>query len=192
MTSRDNEVVIVIHRPGLIEKLFFFASGIVMSIPLTLLAEQLSFSLVDIRFPEFYATLLSVAVIAPFIEEFAKAYPLFYRHGETEKSIFILGFLAGLGFGIAEFLTYIFVYSAPILKRLPVMLFHATNSSITAYGIATKKSFKFYLTAVALHFLLNFSAQFNSFWSVGAAITLTASYYISWHLHGKTKEKIVV
>src|SRR5512136_1070509 len=140
------------------EQFFFFTSGIVMSIPLTILAEQLSDSLVSISVPELYATLLSLAVIAPFIEEFAKAYPLFYRHGETQRSILLLGFLTGLGFGILEFFLYVFIYSQPVLTRLPVIFFHATNTSITAYGIAVKKPVKFYLLAFALHSLINFAS----------------------------------
>ena len=48
-------------------------------------------------------------MIAPFIEELAKVFPLFYRHGETERSIVMLGILIGLGFGITEFVLYVAV-----------------------------------------------------------------------------------
>jgi RsiW-degrading membrane proteinase PrsW (M82 family) len=193
---RANEIVIVLHRPSVVEKFFFFTSGILMSIPFTILAETLSVSFVSISLPELYATILSVAIIGPIIEEFAKAYPMFYRHGETERSIFSLGFLVGLGFGIVEFFLYILVYSAPILLRLPAILFHATNSSITAYGIATKKPLKFYLVAVTLHFLINFSAinfstRFEVFWIVGVVVALLASYTLSWNLYLKTGERFV-
>lgn len=193
MTSplQTNGVVVPLHRPDLREKLFFFTSGIITSIPLTILAEQLSGSLAS-SLPELYATLLSVAIIAPFIEEFAKAYPLFYRHGETERSIFTLGFLAGLGFGLIEFLLYVFLFSAPITIRLPEMFFHASNTSITAYGIANKKPLPFYLTAAALHFIVNFSAAFDQLWLIGLVFGLLASYFLSWSLYNKTTEKIAV
>jgi RsiW-degrading membrane proteinase PrsW (M82 family) len=187
-----NEVTITLHRPSMREQFFFFTSGIVMSIPLTILAEQLSDSLVGIRVPELYATLLSLAILAPFIEEFAKAYPLFYRHGETERSILTLGFLAGLGFGLIEFFLYVFVYSVPVLIRLPVMIFHATNTSITAYGIAVKRPLRFYLTAVTLHSLINFFAVFDLIWFVGIAVALPTSYFLSWQLYNKTREIIVI
>lgn len=191
MTAGQDCIIISSHRPGLKEKFFFLTSGVVMSVPLTLLTEQMSFSFIDLKLPVLLATLVSVAVIAPFIEEFAKVYPLFYRHGETERSIFTLGLLAGLGFGIAEFFTYILVYSAPILIRLPGLLFHATNTSITAYGITVKKSVMYYLIAVAFHSLFNLSILSGSFWTIGAGIALSASFSISWHLHDKTKEKII-
>ena len=191
MTAPQDNAVISLHRPDLREKFFFFTAGIVMSIPLTLLAEQLSFSLVSVSFPVWYE-LLSITIIAPFIEEFAKAYPMFYRHGETERSFFTIGFLAGLGFGISEFFLYVFVYSASIWTRLPVLFFHATNTSITAYGIATKKPVRFYLGAVTLHFLLNvnFFTQLNPLWL--NAIAFLTSYLVSLRLHDKTRERIVV
>lgn len=192
LTEPRNHAVIPFHKPSIREMLFFFISGIVMSIPQTLLAEQLSFSLVSISLSNLLSSILSIAILAPFIEEFSKAYPLFYRHGETERSIFNLGFLTGLGFGVAEFLTYMFVYMSPILVRLPILLFHATNTSITAYGIATKKPLTFYLLAVVLHFLVNFSSLLESTWSIGLAVALPSSYLLSWYLHGQTGEKIVV
>jgi RsiW-degrading membrane proteinase PrsW (M82 family) len=187
-TLQDNKAVIPLHRPGLKEKLFFFISGIIISIPFALFVESLSSYFLNIRLPEFYAVALSAAIIAPLSEEFAKAYPLFYRHGETERSIFILGFLVGLGFGIVEFLLYIFVFEAPILIRLPAILFHATNTSITAYGIATRQPIKFYLIAVAFHFSNNFFAVFGQFWLIGGVASIAISYFLSWRLYRKTSE----
>jgi RsiW-degrading membrane proteinase PrsW (M82 family) len=189
---RDNEIVIRLHKPDFAEKFFFFTSGIIMSIPLTILAESLSGYLTS-AMPTLYATFFSVAIVAPLIEEFAKPYSLLYRHGETEKSVFTLGFLAGLGFGIVEFLLYVFVYEAPLIVRLPAILFHATNTSITAYGIATKRPIHFYMIAVALHFLVNFSAFFDPSWinAGGFIASSLISYYLSWHLYNKTRERIV-
>jgi len=197
--SQQNQVLIPIHRPAFKEKLFFFISGIVTSIPLTLFVDQFANSLVG-SLSFFYAMLFSTVIFAPFIEEFAKAFPLLYRHGETERSIFILGFLVGLGFGIFEFLTYVFVLNVPFYIRLPAVAFHAASTSITAYGIATKQPLVFYFIAVALHFSNNFLA-FARFlidpaaligpWSIGAYAVAAATYFLSWHLYDKTKERIV-
>ena len=188
---QDTEMLTTVHEPSVREKLFFLASGMIMSIPFTLFVESLSAYFLSIRLLGFYATIFSTAIIAPVVEEFAKAYPLFYRHGETEKSLFTLGFLVGLGFGFIEFLLYIFVYAAPIIIRLPALLFHATNTSITAYGISTKRTAQFYLVAVFLHFLNNFSAQFGLFWFVGGVVAIAASYLLSWRLHRRTLAKVI-
>ena len=77
------------HKPSPNEKLFFFLSGVIVSVPFTLFFSQLS-NYICVVLPVFYANLCSIAVITPFVEEFAKAYPLFYRHGESERSIFHL------------------------------------------------------------------------------------------------------
>lgn len=104
---QDSRVALTLHRPGLREKAFFFASGIVVSVPLTLFVESLTAYIQSFVIAVFYAQLISSVFVAPVIEEFAKAYPLFYRHGETQRSIFMLAFLVGLGFGISEFLLYV-------------------------------------------------------------------------------------
>jgi hypothetical protein len=64
--SKDT-VTIKLHRPGIKELLFFFVSGAIVSVPLTLFVEQSAnpfltgFSTLDV-------TLLTVAVFAPFVE----------------------------------------------------------------------------------------------------------------------------
>lgn len=198
-TLQENQIVIPVHRPAFREKLFFFISGTVSSIPLTLFVSQFTDLLVG-PLPLLYAVLFSAVIFAPWIEEFAKAFPLFYRHGETERSIFILGFLVGLGFGIFEFFTYVFVLGVPFVFRLPAVFFHAASTSITAYGIATKRPVVFYLISVMLHFSNNFLA-FVRFsvdpevligpWSIGAYVVAVATYFLSWHLYDKTSERIV-
>ena len=80
--------------------------------PFTVFFSDFSNSLCEIM-PLIYAQICSVAIVAPFIEEFAKVFPLFYRHGENERSIITLGLLTGLGFGITEFLFYVFILGAP-------------------------------------------------------------------------------
>lgn len=199
-TSQDNKTTIWLHKPDLREKIFFFTSGIITSVPLTLFVGTFADSLC-VALPVFYATLCSTAIFAPFIEEFAKAYPLFYRHGETEKSIFTLGFLVGLGFGFSEFFLYVLVLGAPLIVRLPGIFFHAASTSITAYGIAKKRSVLFYLIAVILHFTNNFFALFGFYSSnnflaqlgarIGILAALATTLFLSSQLYYKTSEKIV-
>ena len=178
------------HRLSLEEKLFFLLSGVITSVPLTIFVGTFTDSLC-IVLPLSYATICSVAIFTPFIEEFAKAYPLFYRHGETERSIFSLGFLVGLGFGITEFLLYVLVLRGSILLRLPGIFFHATSTSITAYGIATRRPWVFYLIAVGLHFANNIAALFDPFWIIVGPVAIVVTYSFAWYLYRKTSEKFI-
>jgi len=195
---RAGEVVVPVHRPSLKEKLFFVLSGMVSSVPLTLFVNQFVDSLLG-SLSLFYAVLLSAVVLSPFIEEFAKAFPLLYRHGETERSIFTLGFLVGVGFGLAEFFLYVFVLGVPFVYRLGGIVFHAASTSITAYGIATRRAALFYLISVVLHFSNNFFAfVFSSAglatlfgpWSLGSYFVMVATLYLSLRLYNRASERI--
>ncbi len=188
--SSDNGISVSGHRLSLEEKLFFLISGIITSVPLTLFVGTFTDSLC-IVLPMGYATICSVAIFTPFVEEFAKAYPLFYRHGETERSLFSLGFLVGLGFGITEFVLYVTVLQGSILIRLPGIFFHATSTSITAYGIATRRAWIFYLLAVALHFANNIAAIFGSFWIVVGPLAIVITYLCSWYLYRQTSDRFI-
>jgi RsiW-degrading membrane proteinase PrsW (M82 family) len=86
----------------------------------------------------FLPLFLSIVVLAPFVEELVKVFPLFYRHGESERSLVILGILIGLGFGISELVLYVFFLGVPLVERIPGVIFHASSAAITAYGIAKK------------------------------------------------------
>ena len=186
---KGNKVIIEPHRPKLKEKLFFLLSGIIVSIPMTLLFGTLTSNFLGgISF--IFADAVSIVIFTPFIEEFAKAFPLFYRHGETEKSIFILGFLVGLGFGLTEFFIYVFLFGVPLPVRIPGILFHAASTSIIAYGIATKRPISFYLIAVGLHFLNNFSALFDNGF-IGVLIANLIAYYLSWHFYSNISERFI-
>ncbi len=189
-TSHANGSSGSVHRLSLEEKLFFLLSGVITSVPLTIFVGTFTDSLC-IVLPLTYATICSVAIFTPFIEEFAKAYPLFYRHGETERSLFSLGFLVGLGFGITEFLLYVLVLRGSLLFRLPGIFFHATSTSITAYGIATKRFWVFYLIAVALHFANNIAALFDPLWIVVGPVAIVITYLYAWYLYRKTSEIFV-
>jgi hypothetical protein len=187
----NDRAIIPLHRPGLKEKLFFVFSGIIVSIPLTLFVDAFS-SHLCFFIPIIYSEICTSSIFIPFIEEFAKVYPLFYRHGETERSIFQLGFLTGLGFGITEFFLYVFGSGASVYVRLPAVLFHASSTSIIAYGIATKRPMLFYLIAALLHLLNNFFAISGSIWFIGGPAVLITTYFLSLYLYGKTSERIVL
>ena len=193
-----SEVVVPVHRPSMKERLFFLLSGIVSSVPLTLFVNQFADSFIG-SLSSFYAVLISAVILSPFIEEFAKAFPLLYRHGETERSIFSLGLLVGVGFGLAEFILYVFVLGVPFVYRLGGIVFHAASTSITAYGIATRRAAMFYMISVVLHFANNFFAIVFSMtdlpvlfgpWSLGSYAVMVATLYLSLRLFNRTSERI--
>ena len=132
-----------------------------------------------------FAEVCSLVIFTPFIEEAAKVFPLFYRHGETERSIVNLGILTGLGFGITEFFLYIFL-GAPIISRISGIIFHASSTCITAYGIAKKKPMRFYLIAVAGHLANNLFAVLSNavpFLYLPSLVVLLAIYLLAWRLY---------
>jgi RsiW-degrading membrane proteinase PrsW (M82 family) len=188
---KQDEVVIRLHKPDTNEILFFFLCGVITSVPLTLFIAQYANSLLG-SFKVFFATLISTAVFSPFIEEFSKAFPLFYRHGETERSIVDLALFVGLGFGLVELLTYVFVLGVSPIDRLPGLFFHPASASVTAYGIATKRPGPFYAMAVAFHASNNFLALTSPFPVSGSFVIVALTVFTAWLLHSRTKEKIVV
>lgn len=188
-TTEHDKVTIPFHKPRVEEMLFFFGSGIIISIPVASFFEALA-SLLSPSLSQATAEFLALIIIAPLIEEFGKAYPLFYRHGETKKTIMNLGLLVGLGFGIVEFLEYVLIFNVPIIGRLPGLVFHATNTSIVAYGIANKKSAWFYLLAAALHALYNLGALYD-FTNVLILLIFLASVYLFYYLYRKTPETLI-
>jgi len=187
-----SEVTIQLHKPSIRELLFFLLSGAVVSVPLTLFIEQNFANPLLIGFPTVDITLISVALFAPFVEEFAKVFPLFYRHGETQRSIFSLALFVGIGFGIVEFITYVASYGPQVIpNRIPGLFFHPASTSITAYGIATKRPLPFYLAAVSLHFANNFFAVTAPPILPISVIVLAISIFGSWKLHNRTKNKFI-
>ncbi len=187
----NREIVIPLHKPALDEFLFFLLCGAVLSVPLTLFIEQFAVPLLG-GLPEIAATLISVTIFAPFIEELSKVFPLYYRHGETQRSIFKLAICVGLGFGIVEFFTYVFAVGASPVQRIPGLIFHPASASIAAFGIATKKPVPYYFAAVALHFANNLLAELNPFELVPTSLIIVAiAVFYSWRLYDKTKEQFV-
>jgi len=179
------QCIIPLHKPSLKELIFFFSCGILVSFPFVLF-----FNLIYPFFP--YAIVL--IILAPFIEELAKVFPLFYRHGETERSLVILGALIGLGFGISELVLYVFFYGQPLIVRIPPVFFHASSATITAYGVAKKKPLPYYLIATSLHITNNFFAFEDSglFGWIVATMVLIAAYLLAWRFyHQASVNKIV-
>jgi RsiW-degrading membrane proteinase PrsW (M82 family) len=141
----------------------------------------------------FFGQVCSIVLFAPFIEEFAKVFPLYYRHGETERSIMTLAVLTGLGFGVTELVLYVFTLDAYFISRLPGLIFHASSAGITAYGIAKKKPLLFYLLAVSLHLANNlFALLGDSLFYLPAVAILVVTYLLARRLYLQTSETIVV
>ena len=91
-----------------------------------------------------------------------------------------LGFLTGLGFGIAEFFLYVFLFDAPFFLRIHPIFFHAASTSIVTYGISHRSTLKFYALAVALHFLNNLFASLGDLWFIGGVGATIAAYYLAY------------
>lgn len=188
---KQEHVVIPLHRPKPSEMIFFFSCGVIMSVPITLFIIQLLDPL-TMGLDPFYATLVSTTFFSPFVEEFSKVFPLFYRHGETQRSIFNLAVMVGLGFAIVELITYVVVVGVPWYFRLPGLFFHPAATSISAYGIATKRPVQFYAVAVALHFTNNFLAAVNPFPVSVSIFVVALTVFVAWKLNERIQEKIIV
>jgi len=184
----SKQITIKVHRPGTREKGFYFVAGIIISVPMAVFFETyLQAALSGLS--TIVATVISVAVIAPFVEEFSKAFPLFYRHGETQRSVVNLAVCVGLGFGIVEFLEYVLLLGVPVVDRIPSLFFHPASTAITAYGIAKRKTGRYYALAVGLHFANNFLAVISP---APISILITGiTVLIAYRLYGKTQEIII-
>lgn len=190
----EQKTTISIHKPDIKEKLFFLSAGLLMSVPFTLFFSDLSNRLC-VSMPLLFAQVCSIVIFTPFIEEVAKVFPLFYRHGETERSMVELGILVGAGFGFTEFAIYVFTFNVPFVARISGLIFHAASACITAYGIAKKKPLTFYLIAVGVHLIYNLLALFSeniSFLYIFAAIVLFVTYLLAWRLYRQTSETIIL
>ena len=172
----QQQCVIPLHKPSTKELIFFFSSGILVSIP---------FALFFSNFYPLFPEVIAVVLVAPFVEELAKVFPLFYRHGETERSLVTLGILIGLGFGISEFFLYVVILDIPFIVRIPGVIFHASSAAVTAYGIAKKKPLPYYLTSVLLHAANNFFAV-TAVASIGVLaelLILVTVYLLAWRFY---------
>jgi RsiW-degrading membrane proteinase PrsW (M82 family) len=184
-----NETVIPVHRPNRTELFFFLSCGIIISVPITLFIAQYADPLLG-GLDSFSAALVSTAFLAPLIEEFSKIFPLFYRHGETQRSIFYLALMVGLGFGLAEFFAYILI-GVEWYVRFPGLLFHPSSTAISAYGIAVKKPLPFFALAVGLHFANNFLALTNVLPISTSILVVGFTVVVCWSLYGRTRERTI-
>ena len=184
------ECFIPIHRPKPAEFAFFFSCGIIMSVSITLVVASLLDPLTSV-FDKVLAEVVVTAVFAPFIEEFSKIFPLYYRHGETQRSILNLALMVGLGFAIVELLEYVFLFGVPLPYRIPGLFFHPSTTAIAAYGIATKRPCPFYLLAVSLHFGTNFLAIVNPLPISGSILVVGLAVFLAYSFYAKTKEKVI-
>jgi RsiW-degrading membrane proteinase PrsW (M82 family) len=184
--EKDDLIVIKPHKLDLEVKLFFLISGIIVSIPITIFFGLFG-ERIYANIPLIYAPFVSLVLITPFIEEFAKAYPLFYRYSLSERSLFILGLLVGFGFGFTELLIYTLALGIPLYVRIPGLLFHAANTSLVAYGIAKKKALMFFLLAVFLHAIYNLFAIFDALTFIFIVSLIT--YMLSFFAYVRTTEQ---
>jgi hypothetical protein len=183
--SEPPQCVIPIHKPKLREYAFFFASGFLVSIPFAAFFEAL--------YPTEFSVAILIIILAPLIEELAKVFPLFYRHGETERTLVTLGLLIGIGFGIAELIEYTVIGGVPLLIRLPGVIFHGASATITAYGVATKNPLPYYLIAVGLHIANNFFAITGDILStLVALLILITVYLLAWRYWHKARKDVIV
>jgi len=169
-----------VHRPSTAEYLYYFSQGLVISVAMTFFFENLARQIVNDYFSTQMAGFILIVGAAPLIEEYFKIYPLFSRHAETARSLIKLGFFSGLGFGLAEFFVYVFLAGAPVVIRLPGLLFHAASTSITATGLSKNQFTQYYILAVVLHAINNFFAELGDLWFVGGLATVLLAYIISY------------
>ncbi len=188
VSTQPRECVIPIHRPRTREMIFFFFCGVIMSISITFFISALLTAPLT-GLPALSAEVIFIAVFPGFIEEFSKIFPLYYRHGETQRSILNLAIMVGLGFAIVELLEYVIFLGTPLYARIPGLFFHPSTTTISAYGIVTKRPIPFYLLAAFLHFLTNFLAIFNLFSFSLQFIVIAVTIYLAYTFYRRTKEK---
>ncbi len=183
--------IIHIHRPSQLEITSFFVQGLIMSIPMAIYFEEyFNGHLAQIApwlpVPEVMALLL-----APFIEEFAKVFPLFERHGETAKTIVFLGFITGLGFGFAEFFIYVFQYGEPVGARILQIFDHASYALISSYGLVVRRFLPFFFLAVGFHASFNLLVEQGNFLVVAAVASAGVAILLAWSLFNRAQENLV-
>ena len=165
--------------------------------------------------PAAFIAILVALVIAPFAEEFAKAWGVLRRQfmiREPEDG-FIYGATSGLGFSATENLLYgllaffVFGFEASLfviaIRSISSTFLHASATSFTGYGIARHRLWgpKFsatpwYLGAVAMHSAFNAIAIFGSVLSdtygdTGVLLALAAAVVFAFVAISIVRGKIV-
>jgi RsiW-degrading membrane proteinase PrsW (M82 family) len=152
--------------------LMVFGYGAVVAIVISIILEVLIIGNLD-RFERLYMlgdeSLLSAVVVAPFVEEMAKALGLLLvvAHFVRQEDGMVYGIAAGLGFAATENLLYevsalalgvgAFLMTA-ILRSVSSTLLHATATGVTGLGLGRARvedrpllTVPYYLVAVAMH-----------------------------------------
>ncbi len=123
-------------------------------------------------------TLVLACVIAPFVEEGAKALGVFAarKHMFEIEDGFVFGAAAGLGFAATENLLYesvtffkfglIAYILIAVIRSTSSAFLHGSATAVSGYGISRKvlygRSFlPFFLLAVLMHAMFNFLASFS-------------------------------
>jgi hypothetical protein len=91
-----------------------------------------------------------------------------------------------------EFIFYVFFFGAPIIPRLFAVIFHASSTSITAFGIAKNRFLIFYAIAIFLHFSNNFLAIMGSPWIYGSVAVAIVAFSLSLFLRFKTSSEKMI
>jgi len=198
MESAQKCITIPLDGPDLKEKMFFFASEILGSVSLTLFIDQFADSFLA-SLPDFYATFFFSSYYRAFSGRVFQSFSALlspWRNSQIRIHTRTSGWPRVWHIRL---FTYVLVLGAPILSRLSGIVFHSASTSITAYGIATKRTTPFYLIAVGLHGSNNFFATLMHFstlstgqvglWSIGAVFPLATALLFSNYLYGKVSEK---
>jgi RsiW-degrading membrane proteinase PrsW (M82 family) len=123
-------------------------------------------------------TFLTVVVIAPFVEEFAKVFGLFRvsRFIDHPRSGLVLGAAVGLGFAATENMLYegsallgggvVLFLTTALIRSFSSALMHGSATSMSGYGLARSRFggrswVPYYLLAVLMHAAFNLFASFG-------------------------------
>lgn len=155
------------HVPNLKERIYFFALGPLLAIPLSIFYQNFLDTYLTKFFSETLVFSVIVVIVAPLIEELLKAVPLLYRHIEVKKSIMNLAIYLGVGFGLSELILYVVNYNVPLRSRIPSLIFHPVSAIIIAYGINKGQTLKFFLVSLFFHSGSNYIKLVQPAWTLG-------------------------
>ncbi len=177
-----------------------FIFGAIVSIAIAIILETIALSLIQTSLERVYQvlaqnpnliTLILAVIIAPIVEEGAKALGVFSvrkRMRDIEDGL-IYGAVAGLGFAATENLLYessalvsggaqAFLATA-LVRTFSSALLHSSATAVSGLGIARavyqgKSWLPYYLAAVIMHGSFNLAASFGSLYegSLGASAAL--------------------
>ena len=92
-------------------------------------------------------------------------------------------------FGVTEFPLYVFALGELFISRVRGVIFYASSTEITAYGIVRKKPITFYLIAIALSLtkdLFSLISNSFSFFFIPGLIVLIALSLLAFYLYHRT------